>query len=37
MNLGTISSKNYEIELETVINDELKPKKKAFPWEKRLK
>jgi acetolactate synthase-1/2/3 large subunit len=26
----------YEIELEAVINDELKPKRK-FRWEKRLK
>jgi hypothetical protein len=29
MNLGTIN-KRYEIELETVINDELKPKKEGI-------
>jgi hypothetical protein len=30
MNLGTINSKNYEIELEAVINEELKPKKEGI-------
>jgi acetolactate synthase-1/2/3 large subunit len=33
MNLGTINSKNYEIELEAVINEELKPKKEGISME----